>query len=390
MSPCITRIRMSGTKTWLKAAALYLPKLALLAPPDYPFHLTRTAEALRDELGFLITVDPARQARAVAAQFLELLDRNADALMARYAWGDDLPATVRRMTNPYADSKQCGPGEEWVHVDKISHDLADTLIRTRLGVPNYYGEWIAMRSPLAAVYLSALADQVARANGIPVVTDQPGAYGVLNGWAIDTLARVLLSEDTATPGPDRPAGQIAATYAAIAIAAVVPAGLQDVPVDQVVAARQALTAEFDAFCAHLDSLSDLFTQLANVDDPAILTARLEVLLGRDLLRPAEELRRGLRRLGFQPARAVLGMKSLELPAALAAAASGAGLPIAAGQAGIAAAQFIASAVQARQTAEERRRSAAGYLLGLRAELNPENTVTGLRRLFRLAAAPPRS
>jgi len=34
-------------ESWLKAAALYLPKLALLAPRDYPFRFSPTAQVLR-------------------------------------------------------------------------------------------------------------------------------------------------------------------------------------------------------------------------------------------------------------------------------------------------------------------------------------------------------
>ena len=106
---------------------------------------------------------------------------------------------------------------------------------------------------------------------------------------------------------------------------------------------------------------------------------------RDLLRPTADLDRGLRALKLQPARAVMAMKSLELPAVTAAAVSGVGLPVAAGQAGMAAAQFIASSIQARQIAEERRRSAAGYLLGIRGELSPTGVVARVRRMFRRAA-----
>lgn len=38
-------------EAWLKAAALDLPKLALLAPAGYPFRLSGTAEILQGELG---------------------------------------------------------------------------------------------------------------------------------------------------------------------------------------------------------------------------------------------------------------------------------------------------------------------------------------------------
>jgi hypothetical protein len=157
-------------------------------------------------------------------------------------------------------------------------------------------------------------------------------------------------------------------------------------VEQVVKARRTLAAEFDAFCAHLDSLSGQFAELGQIEDQQILRVRLEILVGRDLRRPTAELGRGLRQLGLQPARAVLGMKSLQLPAAAAAAASGVGLPLVAGQAGLVTAQFIASSVQARQTAEERRRSAAGYLLGLHSELTPKSVVDRVRRMLHRASA----
>jgi len=220
---------------------------------------------------------------------------------------------------------------------------------------------------------------------MPVVTDQPDSYGALNGWKLDTLARVLLSDDTDDYPPDRADGEVAALYATLAIQAVVPKGLESLPVERIVEVRRKLASEFDAFCAHLDSLSVQFTELAQVEDPVILRARLEVMVGRDLLRPTSDLDRGLRQLDLQPTRAVLGMKSLELLAIAAAAVSGAGLPVVAGQAGMAAAQFIASSIQTRQAAEQRRRSAAGYLLGLRGELNPAGVVERVRRMFRRAS-----
>jgi hypothetical protein len=42
------------SKAWLKAAALYLPKLALMAPPGYPRRLSPTAEVLREELASIL------------------------------------------------------------------------------------------------------------------------------------------------------------------------------------------------------------------------------------------------------------------------------------------------------------------------------------------------
>lgn len=273
-----------------------------------------------------------------------------------------------------------------MHVGKVRSELVRSLVETRLGVLSTDGAWIGMHPRLALVYLAALADRVAQGNDLATVTDQATSHGVLNGWTMETLARVLLADDSA----ERPAAtvdDITAMYAAVAILTVIPAGLSDVPVERIVRARRTLAAEFDAFRDHLASLADQLGALAQIEDPAILRTRLELLVQRDLRRSTDDLERGLRQLGLEPARAVLGMKSLELPATAAAAASGAGLPIAAGQAGLVAAQLVASGVHSHRQGRDRRRGAAGYLLGLREELNPTGVVDRVRRMFRRASDP---
>jgi hypothetical protein len=173
---------------------------------------------------------------------------------------------------------------------------------------------------LADVYLAALAERVARANGMPLVTDQPRAHGALNGWDVETLARVLLAGDADDMPAAREPDGIAALYAAVAISTVVPRGLADVPVKRIIAA-----------------MAERFTELAEIESPEVLRARLKILVERDLRRPTATLEAGLRQLGMEPARAVLGMNSLALPATAAAVAAGAGVPVAVGQAGMVAA-----------------------------------------------------
>jgi hypothetical protein len=378
---------------WLKAAALYLPRLALLYPPGYPRALSQVAEELRAELGFIVDVDPGPRTHRVAVQFLELINRESAALQARYAWPREFPAELRAAVADDSDAR-CYQGHvdddrvEWIHIGKIQSRLADALIETCLGVPSEDRMWIAMHPVLGSVYLAAVADRVARANDMPAVTDRPQAHGALNGWDVATLARVLLDADDDDDVPAaRPPAQVAALYAALAIQAVVPAGLADIPVGKIVQARRTLAAEFDAFVIHLEGLAGQFSELARIEDEGILRVRLEVLAGRDLRRPVDELEKGLRRIGLRPARAVLGMKSLALPAVASAAATGAGLPVITGQAGMVATQFITSTIQARQAAEEVRRSAAGYLLGLHRELTPATTIERIRRTFRRASLP---
>jgi hypothetical protein len=117
-------------------------------------------------------------------------------------------------------------------------ELTGTLVSLRLGVPNPDRTWLALHPQLGAVYLSALADQIARANDIPAITDQPQAHGALNGWDTGTLARVPLSDDDSAPEPGRGAEEVSALYAAHTIQAVVPQGLADIPVEKIVQARR--------------------------------------------------------------------------------------------------------------------------------------------------------
>jgi hypothetical protein len=96
-------------ESWLKAAALYLPKLALLAPRDYPFRLSPTAQVLRSELDFLVEVDPVRRAHAVSTEFLELLNRDA-AASPRATPGASSPKSCMTPSVPTATGATSAPG----------------------------------------------------------------------------------------------------------------------------------------------------------------------------------------------------------------------------------------------------------------------------------------
>ena len=55
-----------------------------MRPPGYKLRDSLTAEVLRDDLDFLVDVDPTPQAQVVAKEFASLLDREKDGLTALY------------------------------------------------------------------------------------------------------------------------------------------------------------------------------------------------------------------------------------------------------------------------------------------------------------------
>ena len=376
---------------WLKAAALYWPVLGRMVPAGHAGSGSRTAKILRDELNFFVDIDPRRYSHRVSIEFESFVMENEDSLRRLYA----IPyhATPHEALKVGALALKL----EWIYVNsKMDKHLVIELQRLGLATrihsihsltPDPIGigstAQIGLHPRLGLVYLAALADQVARANDMSAITDQYDIHGALNGWAVGTLAQTLLDtppdfdrgrDETYQQPAAADAEEVRRLYAAIAINTVVPKGLEHIQAEQIVRARRALAQEFDAFRAHLDSMDKSFTELAEIESPEVLRARLQLLVDRDLRRATDDLERGLRGLGMEPARAVLGMKSLELPATVAAAAAAAGVPVAVGQAGLVAAQLVASTIQARATAQQQRQGAAGYLLGLREEFNPRGVV----------------
>lgn len=397
---------------WLKAAALYWPRMARLAPAEYPRYDSEIARQLSGELDFFLNIKPRSYARPAAVEFLEFIRNNREALQSRYSVSQ-VPGSVND-EEPYPSFKELiargrQPTPEtrvpadtapdprahhdhgnigWIHTEKLTWDLREELIASGLGSGSG-PDWVIVAPDIAMVYTAALAEQVAESNDLAVVTDVPRAYGTLNRWDVEQLASALLGDDP-PDGPALEADEVGALYAAVAIRTVVPASLDDIPVDRIIRARRKLAPEFDAFRDHLALVTNRLAELGSIKDPSILQARLELMVGRDLRRPAQDLEDKLRLLGLEPAQAVLGLKSLELPVAAAAAAGAVGLPPGVGQAGMVAARLVSSGVQSRRQRQQMLRSSpAGYLLGLEKHLTPGGIIERLRRTMTRAGKATR-
>jgi hypothetical protein len=402
---------------WLKAAALYWPKIARLAPKGYRNKDSETARKLSGELDFVISIDPEPYTHGLAAEFSDFIEANSAALQSTYTvsntiftgepyrprgediaellsmdFGEWMPsgaspetiATARMARQAANDGQNSAFG--WVHMGRAEQRLRDKIIHSGLGMPGGT-EWVVMAPKLAVVYVAALAERVAAANDLAVVTDQPDVHGILSGLDVEKMAQVLLGDHQIMPARDTE--QVSAMYAAVAIRTVVPAKIADIPVEKIIEVRRKLSIEFDCFRDHLTSLADKLTEIGRVKDPTVLQARLELMAGRDLRRPAEDLEQKLRQLDLEPARAVLGIKSLELPAAVAAATSAAALPPGASEAGLVAARLISSRLDARAKRQQALADCpVGYLLGLQKQLTPGGIVERLRRILQRTAQPP--
>ncbi|MFJ6918628.1 DUF6236 family protein [Streptomyces sp. NPDC101133] len=403
---------------WLKAAALYLPRIARLRPPGYPMGDSRTASVLRDELDFLQDIDPGQQATAVAGEFEALIDREGDRILELYGIGQTSQRIPTQMmiedgfqwwqpdhegAFAWIHASQLGvPAHidlwEWekAHATYIGMPSSNPLIRLiprihELGLARAGGRinpftgrrddnflWVGMHPHMVSVYSCALAARIAQANSLTPVTDDPRFFLLPDLWTADDLGAALLQD--APPGGSSPAsGRASVLYACAAVQAVLPSGIERVPVEKIIHARKVLSDEFDAFSAHIEALHEEFSLLDGIEDPGILQAQLESMVERNLTKPTRELECGLRTLGMDPVRGVFGLKSLELPAVAALAAHTMHMAPIAGAGGAIAIQLLSSVRTAQRTSAAQRKSAAGYLLGLRRDLDPATALTRARR-----------
>lgn len=360
--------------TWLKAAALYWPNIGRIVPEGYPVQESSVAEVLNGELGLMINVRPEWYGEQVGVDFLEFVESHVRDLRERFP--PVPPRTIRDAPFHRIPGTPARHLVEWVDLDNKGMYVAErTLVEAGLAVTaddEGGRRWLGMHPRLAAVFLTALAQRVADANQAKLVTDQPESLGDMEGWTTEAIAGELLDSPTCGAPRRYSAETVAAMYAVLAVQTVVPASLENVPVEKIVAARKTLHAEFDEFRAHLDSLTDEFMRLAQTDDPAILGARLEALADRHVRLPLADLRRGLRSVGLQPVQATMGIKSLKVPVLPAAAAATFAIPDTAAQAGLLGVLILSSVVQARTAAQQLRSSAAGYLLGLHRHVHPRS------------------
>jgi hypothetical protein len=382
-------------ETWLKAAALYLPTLTRIAPPSGGDDDSRTMRVLRDKLGFfndLGTADLEREHwHGASAEFLNLVRTRGDELAARYP----VPQASGDLGEQYPNSAGTQVRADYfVHMGKTGRVLAHELEAAGLArrhERHYRGgteEWLAMDTRLAEVLLTALASRVAEGKGLGLVTDEVDAHARLGLNRAGEPGSALLDEPDSGARDDDPEPRsgdvLVSRYAVAALETVLPAGLDQVRVEQIVQARRALDAEFGAFRVHLASAAAALEAAAAIADESerrdAVLAELDVAgLSRDIA----ELERGLRTLSLSPVKTVFSTQSFGPPAIITAGAVAAGAtPAMLLGAGVG--MVVVGSVRAarREARTMRTDGPQGYLLGLREELNPQGVLDRVRHAAR--------
>lgn len=404
---------------WVKAAALHWTQLGRVVPRGYyGIRDSDTVKRLRDELDFVVNVRPGHDGlawvdeevpnrinrthfewsrswlstdEAVDALFYDFLDTHQEKLRPRYGI-EALGLTPLDTWDVYDELIPLDPRLQEVHPGKMTRGLAQHLAEAGLLFRQRY-RWrraddgqvlsvgdLAMHARLAGVFLAVVADVVARENNMSPVTDQPLLAAATSGWTVEALARILLEDEPAEAPED-----YSQAFAVIALQTVLPRNLSVVPVDRIIEARKRLLPELMAYRTYLDSLVPDFVAISALPDPEVRAAKLRNHVEREIAQPIDRMERELGRLGLEPVRAVLTLQTLVPPAALGVLGDAVHLPPALTGAGVVAGCLVGAA----NSALDRRKQAlashpAGYLLHLRHELKPSDTVANIRAGIRRA------
>jgi hypothetical protein len=353
---------------WLKLSALYWDRMGRIVPERYEPDDSQVVQELG---GFVERVPPEWVRPEFAVNLRDFFQRRGPELRERYdvsrrqSW-EGVPIWHRPPAA--ADPPGVDPRLSYVFFEKLTEELRATLVDSRLAIfDDQNPRWIGMHPRLADVYMTALADQLAAERAMYPLTDETVDHLAIGSGNIDAVARALLPEAGVTESHE---GDTEALAACIAIEALVPKALNNVPVAKILAFREKYPEERHKFQRRMHEFLDMRRWLSEADNRSVVEQRLNDEFTRQLKPELATLREKLRDVDIETVTGVLSAKA-EVPGLAVSAAAALGLLSvpAAGAAGAAIAPV--PILRSRQKDQrEVRRAPLAFLLRADEELLP--------------------
>ena len=375
---------------WLKLAALYWPRMARVVPPGYPLDDSELVRRLNGELNFVVNVPPTSSIQAAEASFTQFINslsteqrhRWAVSMRGNRAISDDDSIPVRGIdpdvSFSYTPRRRGIPGGlghlplryfSAVHLGEVTRSMQETLVNAELAFVS--NNWLAMSPELVWLYKCQLTQEIAHRNRLAPTTDQLVAYTVLSP---DNQA--LLGSQLESCAPN----DIETLFGLLAIKAVVPNDLYDIPVDKIIDVRRRFGEQFDRWRADIDQYArDFADQLGHVESEEVLSAYMEDAVRAYSTATVKDLRRSLASVGVETVERTINSK-FAVPATLTIGGMAAASLPAAAAAGMALGLFNIRR-RARQEAHALQASPAAYLLSAYETLTPQSWISRVVRLM---------
>jgi hypothetical protein len=353
---------------WLKLSALYWDRMGRIVPERYEPDDSQVVQELG---GFVERVPPEWVRPEFAVNLRDFFQRRGPELRERYdvsrrqSW-EGVPIWHRPPAA--ADPPGVDPRLSYVFFEKLTEELRATLVDSRLAIfDDQNPRWIGMHPRLADVYMTALADQLAAERAMYPLTDETVDHLAIGSGNIDAVARALLPDAGVTESHE---GDTEALAACIAIEALVPKALSNVPVAKILAFREKYPEERHKFQRRMHEFLDMRRWLSEADSRSVVEQRLNDEFTRQLKPELATLREKLRDVDIETVTGVLSAKA-EVPGLAVSAAAALGL-LSAPAAGATGAAFAVVPIRRSRQKDQRevRRAPLAFLLRVDEELQP--------------------
>lgn len=245
-------------EAWVRAAALYWDQLGRIVPHGFPLRDTPTIQALRDAR-IVTEFDPEGADYPVSLAFRELVEDRTESLKQRYAV--QRAPEDGRTAGRFAGLDGANPKLAYVSVGKMHPALIELLEREGLADTGQRDGWVGMHPRMVGVYMTSLAQVMARHRVARPITDDTTDHVSVGGPDVAHIAAALLDDAVAS---ERIARDVEEAMASVAIESVLPTRLAEMPIDEVIDLRTRHMAQRVAFQS---GVAELVSGLSGLEGP---------------------------------------------------------------------------------------------------------------------------
>ena len=231
---------------WIKTAALYYKGLNRIVPEGFTdFKDSDTIKKLNENDEFIKNLSPTSASVEVEIDFFEFAQSELTSPKKRKKLIDNLGSKIST-TKPYT-----------IHTKKLGRLLQNNLPKIGLAVKSKGYDWIEFEPVTGAMYMTFLANALAKEDQIPIVTDEPEFQPLIRGIQLDRYRG------------NRDVGE---TLASMVIESVVPENIENIPVEKIIKIRTDYKDERRQF---YNEINKLVKDLESVDKESVLIEALE-------------------------------------------------------------------------------------------------------------------
>lgn len=369
---------------WLKTALLFWPAIWRLVPPsDALTHDSPTAQAFA-EAGILVGKSARGLRRHLSRDLVRAISSNAADLTAQFSIEQARRDWDGRSWGDNSDDGR-DPRLGWIHVSKLGDELPGVLAEYGLALidPGYdVGGWIGLHPVLAGAYMCALALHLGETAYLDPVTDQADLRVATLSDNVFAALSLLLGKHRTDPWTRAAGPSGADLYVMLALQCARPKDPAAVTAQQIIACRENLREELDAFRDYVATQQAELAELAAISLPGRRLEAFAEHVDQTIEQPLRRLEKGLRLHKLEPARSLLLAGSLAPPLAVSSTLTALGAPAVASTASGALAALGTAWWQVDATRRlAKAGSPAGYLLDVRDQLTPRTLAGRIRKML---------